>query len=178
MTLVESLFELGIIIDEIVSIFSGCVLESGVDMLVPESDSSVFTSAIKDYAPDEADKNYEDAIYRITLCIEKARPLLNRIGRFNLTPPPSEPVVGELTLNSVSHLAEEVHTLNTYVGLVNRLIRNRPIDTSKKSEVALVTATKQGCNTIVIAVNKILMEHNTYFAKDKSMQVNLVDLVD
>jgi hypothetical protein len=178
MNIIDYIAELGSIVEQMVSIYSECVLDSSVEELVSDLEieaSAMSLSTIKPHVNDESDKNYENAIARIGMCAEKAKPLLNRLGKVDLVNPLTK--VGELTSKSVFDFSEEIYTLNTYIGLANRLIRNKPIDSSRRNAVMLLQTLKQSCNTIIVAINEVISEHNDYFKDAKSMQVNYVDLI-
>jgi hypothetical protein len=182
MDLNKCLFELGNILSNITSIYSDCVIGSGTDVLIQEEEAVspaiiISPESISDYTQDESDILYDSAIIRITMCVELARLLLTRIGGY-LKKYPRENRVGDHTHKSVSDLSEEVHALNVFVRIANRLIQHRPIDLPKENEVKLLQAMKDACNTIITPINEVLKEHNNFFANDKSMQVDLVDAID
>jgi hypothetical protein len=179
MNIIDYIVELGFIVEQIVSIYSEGVSDSGVDELVSDLEieaSAIPLSTIKPHVNDESDKNYENAIVSIGMCAEKAKPLLNRLGKVDLVNPLTK--VGELTPKYVFDFSEEIYALNTYIGLANRLIRNKPIDPSRRNAVMLLQALKQSCNTIIVAINTVISDHNDYFKDAKAMQVNYVDSIE
>jgi hypothetical protein len=183
MDFIDDLAKLGNLLSEIYSICAECVIDHSVEEFVSDAeiDSSVPISSlsavvIKDHVNDESDDQYENAITRVLMCFERAKPILKRIGKTDMDG--HKVVVGQLTKKSVSSLTYEIYDLNDYVRMANRLIKNKSIDQSKRNELKLLQVLKDSFNMITISINEVLVEHNTYFKNDKSMQVNYVNLID
>jgi hypothetical protein len=175
--LIGILSELEIILNGIASIFIECVVDSGVDELILDSEIGAQTqtlSAITPHINDKVDNEYEVEISRISLFFEKARPLLKRLGKVNVVPG-SSTKVGDFKKSSVASLAFYIKALNSVVALLNE--GENFVDASKRNEVKLLQATKDACNAIIVPVNEVITEQNSYFEDDKSMQVDLVNLV-